>query len=373
MVGEPMAPSPIQIRLLVVGLVALLSLLLPSAGAGRAKRHMRWEGCDKIASPNGSDARGHGSLRRPFRSFSRLARALAPGETGCLRAGTYGTVNTLDEAARSGSQSARITIKPFAAEHVKLNGLLQIDGSYTTVSGFEIDGSNTFYDHERSGTSCPYPVSQGLKINGRGDVLEHNDYYQSVASLRGNGIGIGWDAPADNTIIRYNRIHDVGQCMAYDQIIYLASGHGSQIYDNWLWGDPHGWGIQIYPAASGAHLWANVIDQAGSGFALGGEAATSYNRIDHNVVMNSVGLAQISDVKLRGVAISAWWSGTPGTGNVFTLNDSFRNRQGIAEVTAVRTSRNITANPLLVDPAAHDYRPQPGSRLASWGLWNGDL
>ena len=80
-------------------------------------------------------------------------------------------------------------------------------------------------------------MSQPLVIAGRNDVLEYDDYYQSVASLRGNGIGIGFWGNADNTIIRYSKIHDVGQCEAYDHLIYLSHGNNVQIYDNWIWND----------------------------------------------------------------------------------------------------------------------------------------
>ena len=44
--------------------------------------------CTRFAAPHGSD-RGEGSSSLPFRTVQRLASTLAPGETGCLRAGTY--------------------------------------------------------------------------------------------------------------------------------------------------------------------------------------------------------------------------------------------------------------------------------------------
>ena len=74
-------------------------------------------------------------------------------------------------------------------------------------------------------------------IAGRNDILQYDDYFQSMPSLRGNGIGIGFWGHADNTIIRYSKIHDVGQCEAYDHLIYLSHGNNVRIYDNWLWND----------------------------------------------------------------------------------------------------------------------------------------
>ena len=70
---------------------------------------------------------------------------------------------------------------------MKVVGLVELEGSYTTVSGLTIDGSNNLYDVQRAGTSCPYPVSNGLEIDGVGDIFQNNDFYQSIPSLRGSG------------------------------------------------------------------------------------------------------------------------------------------------------------------------------------------
>ena len=44
--------------------------------------------CDKLASPSGSDG-GTGTLGDPYATPKKLIDSLAPGQTGCLRAGTY--------------------------------------------------------------------------------------------------------------------------------------------------------------------------------------------------------------------------------------------------------------------------------------------
>jgi hypothetical protein len=208
-----------------------------------------------------------------------------------------------------------------------------------------------------------------LEIDGVGDVFEDNDFFQSVPSLRGNGIGIGWNHPADNAIIRNNRIHDLGQCQAYDQMIYLAHGNGVQIYDNWLWNDPHGWGVQVYPGASNAHIYDNVIDSAGSGFVIGGSTQVANNTIDHNIVLNSTGLP---DAGLsRGVGVSTCCG--LGSGNTFTDNVVYNNPGGIAAASGIRVSGNTTTAPNFADAAEHDYRvtahtPNP---ITNWNLWDG--
>jgi hypothetical protein len=303
--------------------------------------------CDLYASPSGSDHHS-GHRHAPKATIIGLDNALHPGQTGCLLAGDYGSIHTIYQLHNSGRAGARITIRTAPHKHAKLTGLLELQGSYTTLTHLQIDGSNDLYAAQRAGTSCPYPVSNGLEINGTNDIFEHNNYYQSIAKLRGNGIGIGWNGQADNTIIRDNRIHDIGRCRAEDQLIYLAHGNNAKIYGNWMWNDPHGWGVQLYPDATNAHIFDNVIDHAGSGFVIAGDSAG--NTIDHNIVLHSVGLQAAA---LAGVAIST--PGPAAPGNSFTDNDSYQNPQGIAAATNVHLANNNATDPKLTNPAAHDY------------------
>ncbi len=328
--------------------------------------------CDRLASPAGSDDSGDGGRSRPYRTLTRLDASLAPGQTGCLRSGTYGGLDATHTLSRDGSPTAPITVTAYPKEQPTVVGWVDIEASYTVLSGLQIDGSNRLYVPERPDPTCAHRVSRGLTINGTHDVFEHNDFSQSAATLRGNGIGVGFNRAADETTLRYNRIHDVGGCRAFDHLIYLAAGKHVQIYGNWLWNDPHGWGVQVFPKPSGAHIYANVVDRAGSGFFLGASPATSDNRLDHNVVVNSTGLPD-AGLRTGGVAVSSYWSvnaGT-GTGNSFDHNDSFANSGGLAQTTGVALDANTTANPHLADTEAHDYRVPTSSAVAGWGLWDG--
>jgi hypothetical protein len=240
------------------------------------------------------------------------------------------------------------------------------------MSHLSIDGSNTFYTQVRDGTNCPAPVSQPLVIAGHDDVLEFIDYHQSVPSLRGNGIGIGFWGDADNTIIRYSKIHDVGQCEAYDHLIYLSHGNNVRIYDNWLWNDAHGRGVQLYPAPSNARVFDNVIDHAGEGFVVGNEAGdtVSGNQIYNNIITNSTGLPTEG---IPGQAIHDLYGGSPGTGNTFHDNIQYGNPGGLGRLTAVSAYNNTSSDPMLVSATRQDFELQPGSPAAGWGLWNGAL
>jgi hypothetical protein len=310
--------------------------------------------CQRFASPHGSDSTGAGTRAKPFRSIMRLDRSLRPGQTGCLRAGTYGSIHTLILLRKSGRHGHRITIRSFPGETALVRGWVDLEGSYTTLSRLKIDGSNTFYRQVRQDTHCPAPVSQALMIAGRNDILQYDDYFQSVASLRGNGIGIGFWGHPDNTIIRYSKIHDVGQCEAYDHLIYLSHGNNVRIYDNWLWNDLHGRGVQLYPAPTNARVYNNVIDHAGEGFVIGNEPGdtVSGNQIFNNIVTDSTGLPTEG---IRGEAIHDLYGGRPGTGNTFHDNDSFDNPGGMGPLTAVRAWGNTHTRPPFIDAVQHDY------------------
>ncbi len=354
-------------RLLATAMVCGLTACVASDTSASAAT-----GCDLYASPSGSDS-ASGQLSKPLASIAALDRALAPGQTGCVEAGTYGNTSPSGwtSLAHSGTPGGQITITPAPGQTVKIVGLIAISGSYTTLSGFDIDGSNTVYHRSQPQAGCPSTASDGLEIDGHNDVFENNDLHQSIPGLRGNGIGIGWNGQADNTVIRYNRIHDVGQCMAYDQIIYLSHGDNVQIYDNWLWDDPHGWGVQVYPAATDAHIYDNVIDDAGSGFVVGGSSEVSGNTIDHNIVMNSTGL--VAAGLARGVGVSTCCG--LGPGNSFTDNVVYGNPGGVSDASGIAQSGNRTLAPALADPQDHDFRVTSSTplALAGWGLWDGNL
>jgi hypothetical protein len=326
--------------------------------------------CDLYASPTGSDSSGNGSIGWPYASVGKLDAALRPGQTGCLRAGSYGSTSTWVKVYTNGSSSGQITITSYPGETATVRGYVDIEANYTTLSHLSIDGSNTFYTQVRSGTNCPAPVSQPLVIGGHDDVLEYDNYYQSVASLRGNGIGIGFWGDADNTVIRYSKIHDVGQCEAYDHLIYLSHGNNVQIYDNWLYNDPHGRGVQLYPAPTNARVFDNIIDHAGEGFVVGNEAGdtVSGNQIYNNIITNSTGLPTQG---IPGEAIHDLYGGTPGTGNTFHDNIQYGNPGGLGRLTAVSAYNNTSSNPMLVNATQQDFELQSGSPAASWGLWNG--
>jgi hypothetical protein len=370
-------------RLVRTLIYAALAITFAVIALPRATSAAPDRSCDLIASPTGSDTSGDGSATRPFQTLQKLDRALRPGQTGCLHAGVYGSISTLHRIDAGGTAEGRVTITSYPGERATVIGWVDIEASYVAMSYLNIDGSNTLYREHPSGEAqgCRVPVSQSLVIAGHDDIFEHNDYYQSIPRLRANGIGVGYWGDASNTVIRFNRIHDVGGCDFFDHLIYIASGDNVQVYGNWMWDDPHGWGIHLYPGPTNAQVWANVIDGAGSGVVFGDEpgAGTSGNKFFANVVTDSVGVSN-PDIHFShdGVMASApGFSSGDSRGNWIIGNDSFGNPGGVVDSAPslgsdqVIVTRNIAVNPQFVNPAAHDYKLRAGSPVAAFRLWNG--
>jgi hypothetical protein len=263
---------------------------------------------------------------------------------------------------KSGTRNRPITITSSPAGAATVVGYLALQGSYTTVSHLRIDGSNTLLKSPVAGP-CRSHVSMALSIGGHDDILEYDDYYQSVPSLRGTGIGIGFWGRPDNTIIRYSKIHDVGQCQAFDHLIYLAHGNNVRIYDNWLYDDAHGRGVQLYPAPTNAKVYDNVIDRVGEGFVIGNEPGDTVagNQIYGNIITNCTGLPSEN---IAGQGIHDIYGGRTGTQNTFHDNLLFNDPGGLGDITAVRAYGNTTRNPGFMNAARHDYETRRGGQRA---------
>lgn len=353
------AATVVAITLLVSSAWSGASQLTP-ASIARARAT-----CDLFAAPWGSNSSGRGTFGDPFRSLTKLDRALRPGQTGCLRAGSYGGLTAWQRVNTNGTRSARIKIREYPGETATVKGWLDLEGSYTTLEDLRIDGSNTRYPHRPPGVTCPGNVSQPLTIAGHNDVLQDLDYFQSIPALRSAGIGIGFWGDADDTVIRDNRIHDVGGCEFYDHLIYLASGRHVQIYDNWMWNDPHGWGVKLDPGPQDARVWGNVIDRAGSGFNFGnssGRRPTAGNLVFDNIVVNSTGVSN-TDIpwSYPGVVVTSPGLFRASTGNQVFDNVSYNNKGGITDLASVvapsqlLVRSNRTIRPDFKDADDHNY------------------
>lgn len=301
---------------------------------------------DKYASPSGSDANA-GTLASPYRTFGKLCQSLTAGQTGALRGGSYvGDINI----TTNGTAANRIRVTSYPGEAPVVQGKIDVSGTYWTMDRFAMNSTGGSFMAWRAGL-----------------LLEYMDIYQSprVAS----GIYIGG---ADDLEIRYCKFHDVGANYHFDHGIYAGKGARMHIHHNWIWNDNNGFGIQVYSNPTDSIFEYNIIDKCGSGFVIaddGGAGTCLRNLVYRNVVTSSVQMYSQVGPQPRNMLNA--YPPSPGSNNRFTENCGYDNADGIGGAANVIMSGNFIANPLYVNQVSHDYRLQPGSPLATWGLWDG--
>jgi len=181
--------------------------------------------CDHVAAPSDRNA------------VQRLVDALSPGETGCLRSGTYrqGSIR-FHHGGRAGAP-IRLTSYPGERARVVAGFLYVPHGDdHVIVSDLDIDGN--------ASNEVTVQVMAADTILERVGVT--NDRRSSCMIL-GSNSGFG---QAERTIVRDSRFHDCGDPADGDQdhAIYLENVDGAQVLDNVFW-KTAAWAIHLYPHA----------------------------------------------------------------------------------------------------------------------------
>ncbi len=308
-------------------------------------------GCTYYAAPGGSDS-APGSIDQPFAGVQRLVDALAPGQTGCLRAGTYsGNV----KVSHGGGAGDPVTLTAYPGEQARVVGRLWIaqGADHVTVSNLALDGINSNRD--------PSPT-----INANYATFSNDDVtneHTEICFLIGNS----WGAAA-HTILSQDRIHDCGKLPAQngDHGIYVELATSTLIVGNVIY-DNADRGIQLYPNAQGTTITGNVIDGNGEGIIFSGDNGTASNGtiVRDNVISNSI---------VRHNVESWYPGGNPvGQGNVVSDNCLFASNAepyydtngGVGDQVGFTVGTNVIADPQFVDRADGDLRVQPSSRCAA--------
>jgi Right handed beta helix region len=299
-------------------------------------------------------------MRSPYRTFERLAESLRPGMVGCLRAGVYGDGSTTQSIGHGGRAGQRVTIRGYPHEHVTVAGPVFVypRAEYVTVSHVTVEGA----------TNLPTGDKRlALEIWGRRFIFE-----DSVLTNHSGGRS-GILIRGDETLIRRDKIYDVGtvgSTFGYAHGIYVAESHNFKIERNWIYDCRVGWGVQLYPHATNGIVAQNIIDGCGAGITIGGDGEVSSrdNRIERNLITNSVGLGRFNP----GTAVAGCCDQSPN-GNVVIGNVFWANRGGAFDGYRGRSyveRRNISSNPRYVNRARKDFRVR-GRKARALGLWNG--
>ena len=301
----------------------------------------RTAGCDRFASPRGSDrGRQRGSRSRPFRSVRRLARSLRRGETGCLYPGSY----------RHGRpvllKRPQTALRGLAGGRVRVDGAIWVQGSArgASVSKLRLTASDPVHD-------IP------LKVLADDVRVTRNAITGSTSTIC---VLVGSHRLARWTRIERNRISRCGSTGKFDHLIYLEQTLHARVRNNLLTANAGGWAVHMYPDADQTVVERNTIDgnQGGVIFAGDGLGSTS----DGNVVRFNV----ITFSSPRWNIEGSWSGGPAGRGNRAHDNCLFTEGPaapaGIAEPDGFTADRNVAvaASPYIARPMG-DYRLAPTS------------
>jgi hypothetical protein len=297
--------------------------------------------CTKYAATWGTDT-SPGTRRRPLKTVQHLVESLHRDETGCLRGGDYRISAIGLQILRSG-----FTLRSYPGERATLEGDTQVQPGANGVTLSKLN----FVGDGRASTVKPY--SSGVTISD--SDITNNRLGGSCVQLGGPGSGYTTERPR---IVR-NRIHDCGRSSTHEHGIYAGWVSGGEISDNLIYNVNQGYAIQFYPSAEGLTFEHNVIDggpttlRGGITFAgAAGATPSSDDIVEHNIITYAA-----------AEGIGSIWGGVRGTNNIARNNCLFRNNPNIQTVNGGFSSRhNLSANPLFVDRAHHDYRLRARSR-----------
>ncbi len=298
--------------------------------------------CDLVASPSGSDSAA-GTAAAPFQTAQKLVNSLAPGETGCLEAGTYDEDVTL---RHGGTAGAPVTLTSYPGQTATILGRLYVaeGADYTTITGLDLDGANP-------------QLMESPTIDANHVTFSYDDVTNDHTGIC-FGIGSATWGWSTDTVITHDRVHGCGQLPATNlqHAFYIGGAtdttiEWSLIYDN---ADR---GIQLYPEADGTTIDHNIIDDNGEGILIAGAegVASSYTNVYDNIISNA---NQRHDVE------SYWPAGNPvGVGNTVHDNCLWGGREGTIDTSSggYTAANNLTVNPEFVNEAAHDYELSPSS------------
>jgi parallel beta-helix repeat protein len=251
------------IRLLAALLAAVVVVLAACGDGDAAERSKVAAVCDRVATP--------GRSGKVVRMMSRLE----PGQTGCLRGGTYRGPLKLSV---HGSPGERIRLRSYPGQTARLVGRIWLTrkSSYVVLSGLHLDGRN------RDGLPSPTVNGRQLEFVGNDVTNEHTAICFDLGHPR--------YGQARKVTIRHNRIHDCGRLPPtnHDHGIYVGEARDTRIVGNRIYNNADA-GIQLYPDARRTYVARNVIDANGEGILIGGseEAAPRDNLVEHNVISNS--------------------------------------------------------------------------------------
>ena len=337
------------IRGLIVGAVLAVSVPASQATIPQPREKVSWGDCDRFAAPWGSKG-GSGSAKQPVRGPFRLVKLLRPGETGCLRNGTYHERETT--VKRDG-----VTLRSAPGERATWRGRIVLRGRGDRLLDLNLDGSTGPGCDDGGCGALPSPTIHAADV-----VIAGNDITSPDAGICVHPRSWGSQRPDNFRIVR-NRIHDCGRKppTEHDHGIYVADGYNGQIVGNAIF-DNADRGIQLYPDARFTTVARNTVDANGTGIVFSQRSAG--NTVRDNVFTNAVVRWNAESFRLSG------------NGNRFEDNclrpgnrdPEYNENGGVALSSRVAQRRNrVARDPVYAGRGAGDLSVLPASACAGKG------
>lgn len=313
--------------------MAICALLASALATGTTRRGA--DVCARVLRPGTARPGGDDAV------LERFIGSLRPGQTGCLRSGTYaGDVRV---------SSGNIALRPYPGEHARILGRLWLSRSShdDVLAGLQLDGRNS--------ARLPSPTVNGSRITFTGvDVTTHHTAicFDIGSPTWGRAVG---------TVIEQSRIHDCGRLPADNKEhgIYVEAADDTRIVSNLIY-DNADRGIQLYPDAQHTLIERNVIDGNGEGIIFSGESdvTSSHNVVQHNAITNSQIRADVESWYPPGARI--------GVGNIVRENCLFGGHPSLGDKTQGFTvMANVVADPQYRNRAKGDFQVPSGSSCAT--------
>lgn len=315
-------------------------------GASLPARLAPSTGSTFYVSAGGSDA-NPGTQDAPWRTIQNALNKLAPGQQALVRGGTYAQNLTL---SRAGTAAAPITIRNYPGERPVLTAgagatnnmplSLASGAAFVRFQGLTIEGATgpSTTNVYAFGTAHDIELSD-CEVRGS----QRQGFYSERTTARIHIIGCDFH-------------HNGGSGpVQLDHNIYVQGSYHA-ILGNVIRHAPNGYGVQIYPSNDHTIVANNTIDASfRDGIILGsdGSTTTSHVAVVNNIITNSRS------------AVSTYWGGAVGTGNVVRNNVAYGTTSTAFAGSGVTYEGNRLADPRYADRAGGNYRLQDGSPALS--------
>lgn len=368
---------------MLIGVGGFITFLTMSSDNYTKKSKASVLGTEYYVSQSGSNT-NPGTKERPWKNILYGFNKMTPGDTLYVRQGVYNEKLSL---SRSGSATSRLTVKAYPGERPAIDGtgvfpstgtfadrIIDISGSYVTLSGFEIRNSNS----KGIGIYGNYNIIENNIVHGmkrygistynsgsapRGNIIRNNEVYNTMMkNVNGvNYIG-GWDANiaihnSVETTVENNYVHNVwGEgIMSYDGSVRTIIRNNT-VHDSW--------GVLIYLAGSSETIVENnhiydstpFVDTAQDrrktpvGFAMNTESENCNNK--NNIIRNNLLVGGRSGITYMNYSANNTARRTACTGfmgNIVENNTFYNPSEESIKIQEGKNTGNVFRNNILMN------------------------